>query len=73
MAVKVFFSSSYFEFQFIMLDSKRKARNAEKDGEREKERFFKSFLNELVFFIFYLRNVLGVAKFGTLLILNMEP
>ena len=56
-----------------MLDSKRKARNAEKDGEREKERFFKSFLNELVFFIFYLRNVLGVAKFGTLLILNMEP
>ena len=29
----------------------------EREREREKKMFFKSFLNELVFFIFYLRNI----------------
>ena len=39
-----------------------KDRERKREREREQERFFKSFLNELVFFIFYVSNIYQYHK-----------
>ena len=37
-----------------------------REKKKERERFFKSFLNELVFFIFYLRNIFEGRKISNI-------